>query len=601
MATTASSPSTLKPALTYRDRWQLIGGERLYVFVRWLVILILAGLLMQGLNQEVWPVSLESKPVVLILWGYAAFSLIMTLILLIPPLHGLLNPACFIDLLILASLMLVNPDLNGLLFPIYLFPVIVLALRYGDMHGIMTGIIAAMVYTAGFLGWHMVFKGESAPLELADYVPFGLQLVGLLVVPWIANSMVEYWSADNRRRVAQAQEQVTQAKQETQAAREQMRTVFTVASTLAETLRGDKILESLFREGQKLVPYSAGVALLPTGKPGELSVVAGHGLALTDMAMKIIVTQGSTLRAALFPPPNPRLIPDIGQDADVQPITTLRASKATCVIPLCNGIQVYGLALFVRQDTTPFTDDQLGFLTALTNYATVALINQDLMAEVKKERLDMATAEEHARHWLARDIHDGLAQKLAAITMNVEFIKRLIKDNPEEAIRELDKLSDLYKRANYDVRTLLGELKPTTLETKGLPTALEEYVERIKPIHEHIEFVVEKKGVSGMTMSKEAKGTLFNIAQESINNALKYAEPKHIWLRMQRDGYRFIMVIEDDGKGFNVEESKERAKARGSHGLSNLSDRARMIDGVTEIVSEPGKGTMVRVTVPLEV
>lgn len=600
MATTANSPSALKPALPYRARLEMIGGERLYVFVRWLIVLTLAGLLTLGLKEALWPVSLKSEPVVLIIWGYAAFTVFMTLVLLIPPLHGLLNPSGFVDWLFIGGLMLASGALHPILFPLYLLPLVVLSLRYGELQGFGTGIVAALLYAAAFLGYPLVAEDGAASLPLLD-LPLVVQTVTLLLVPWVLTSTVEHWTADNRHMVTKSQDQVALAKQEAQTARDQMQTVFVVASALTETLRGDKVLECLFREGQKLVPYSSAAALIPTGKPGEVSVIAGHGLALTDIGITIILTQGSPLQAAMFPPPGPRLLADISQHADVQPISTFRASKSTCVIPLSNGVQVYGLTLFLRPDTTPFGEEQVRMLNALVSYATVALINHDLMIEVKQERLDMATAEEHARHWLARDIHDGLAQKLAAMTMNADFIKRLMRDNPEEAIKELDKLTELYKRANYDVRTLLGELKPTTLETKGLPTALEEYVERIKAVNEHIQFAVEKKGVSGMTISKEAKGTLFNIAQESINNALKYAEPKHIWLRLHRDGYRFTMIIQDDGKGFNVEESKERAKARGSHGLSNLSDRARMIDGVTEIISEPGKGTIVRVTIPLEV
>jgi signal transduction histidine kinase len=116
-----------------------------------------------------------------------------------------------------------------------------------------------------------------------------------------------------------------------------------------------------------------------------------------------------------------------------------------------------------------------------------------------------------------------------------------------------------------------------------------------------VQFIFEAKGVSGMTLAKEAQGTLFNIVQESLNNALKYAEARHIWLKLERSGYRLQITIRDDGKGFNVEEGKARAKARGSYGLSNLSDRARLINGRTEIESEPGQGTTIRVHVPLEV
>jgi signal transduction histidine kinase len=295
------------------------------------------------------------------------------------------------------------------------------------------------------------------------------------------------------------------------------------------------------------------------------------------------------------------LIDDISQEPDLQHITTLQECRAACLVPLRAGVQVFGLIIIARQDSTPFSSDELNILDALSSYATVALVNQELSSEVKKERINMATAEDHARHWLAREIHDNLAQKLAAITMNIDFLKRMMQEDPSGANAELDKIGELFKRANFDVRTLLGELKPTTLETEGLPAALEEYLKRLRTRYDEMQILFEAKGVSGLSLDKEAKSTLFNIVQESVNNSLKYAEPKHIWVRMERAGYRLTITIQDDGKGFNVEESKAKARARGSHGLSNLEDRARMIDGVTEIVSAPGKGSTVKVTVPLEV
>jgi signal transduction histidine kinase len=177
----------------------------------------------------------------------------------------------------------------------------------------------------------------------------------------------------------------------------------------------------------------------------------------------------------------------------------------------------------------------------------------------------------------------------------------MIEHDPASAVAEIDKLADIFKRANFDVRTLLGELKPTTLETKGLPAALDEYLERLRFHNEKVKIVLDTRNVSGMTLEKEVRSTLFNIVQESVNNALKYAEPQNIWVTLEREGYRLTVTIQDDGKGFNVEESKSRAKARGSHGLSNLHERARLIDGVTDIVSAPGQGTTIRVTVPLDV
>jgi signal transduction histidine kinase len=92
----------------------------------------------------------------------------------------------------------------------------------------------------------------------------------------------------------------------------------------------------------------------------------------------------------------------------------------------------------------------------------------------------------------------------------------------------------------------------------------------------------------------------FNIAQESLNNALKYAEAQHIWVRCKTDGTHLSMTIQDDGKGFDVEKSKETARKRGSFGLFNISDRARLVGGEAQVLSKIGKGSFVRVIAPVQ-
>jgi signal transduction histidine kinase len=569
------------------------------MLVRWFILIVLVLFAALVRQAPLWPLAPGEDIFLTVLLGYAGLCVLLTIALFIPQLRGVFGPAYALDILAFSLAGFFSGEPNAILFPLYIFPLVGIALRYGTLTGTLFGIFATISYVVAAFGAGSALSGEE--VATVAYMRLLLQGVVLISAPWVISTLVEQWSTNNTRRVTEARTDADQARQATELIRSQMQAIFTTATSLSSTLRGDQVLNALLREGQKLVPYTAGLALLPKHNPGELEVAAGHNLSLVDPGVTVKIVKGSIVARSLYPPATPQLIADISQQEDVQSLTTLHTCKAACLIPLVAGVDVYGLVLFARDTSTPFSQDELNMLVALTSYATVALINDDLGREVQQDRVNIATAEEHARHWLAREIHDGLAQKLAAITMNTDFIKRLIEEDPAMAVTELDKLGDIFKRANYDVRTLLGELKPTTLETKGLPAALEEYLERLRPYNEKVQFIFEAKGVSGMTLAKEAQGTLFNIVQESLNNALKYAEARHIWLKLERSGYRLQITIRDDGKGFNVEEGKARAKARGSYGLSNLSDRARLINGRTEIESEPGQGTTIRVHVPLEV
>jgi signal transduction histidine kinase len=580
-----------------------LGGERLYAVVRWVILVVLVDFAVMISQVSLWPLSLDSDPLTLLLAGYAIFCLLTTGVLFIPPLRGLLHIGYAVDILVITLAAFLSGDSSAIFFPLYLLPLLGVAMRYGALTGLLFGFFSALCYLGAAFGEGSLFAQGFDTLVVRDYLSFGLQALVLISAPWIVSNLAAYWSQTNRKRVELAEEQVVQAHQETQIIRDQVQSLFAVAASLTTTMRGEHVLDVLFRESKKLVPYTAGMALLPKERDNrnQLIVATGDGLSLVDPGLTVEVQKGSAVATGLYPPATPQFLTDISQEEDLQNLTTFRSCRAACIVSMLAGVHVHGLLVFAREDTTAFTQDEVNILNALAQYATVAFVNRELEEDVKQDRVNLAKAEENARHWLAREIHDGLAQKLAAIVMNTEFIKRMIEHDSDAAKKELDKLGEIFKRANYDVRTLLGELKPTTLETKGLAAALREYVERLQVQREHIEFVVEAKGVAGMTLSQEAQSTLFNIVQESLNNAMKYAEPQHIWLKLLREGYRLTITIQDDGKGFDVEESKARARARGSYGLSNLNDRAKLIGGTTEIHSTPGEGTTIRVFVPLEV
>jgi signal transduction histidine kinase len=236
--------------------------------------------------------------------------------------------------------------------------------------------------------------------------------------------------------------------------------------------------------------------------------------------------------------------------------------------------------------------------TTLVSYGLVVLQNAQLVAELRAERNNLLAREEEVRKQLNRDLHDGPAQALAAITMTLGFIKRLYEKEPERVVPELDKLAALAGRANHEVRTLLFELRPLVLETQGLLPTLQQYLERFdqgKPP----QIALEGDDTIG-PLTKRVQGTLFNIVQESVNNAIKHAQAQHIWIRIQRQGDDVLLTIQDDGKGFDLQSVKASYDQRGSFGLLSLEERARLVGGTAEIISAVGAGTTVRVVVPLD-
>jgi signal transduction histidine kinase len=180
--------------------------------------------------------------------------------------------------------------------------------------------------------------------------------------------------------------------------------------------------------------------------------------------------------------------------------------------------------------------------------------------------------------------------------MNVEFIKRLLERDPPRVLPELDKLGALAKHTTHEVRTMLFELRPLVLETQGLEVTLQQYLERFQGNGTQI--ILESPNVSA-NLDTKTEGTLFNIIQESINNALKYAKADHVWVRLKQSQNTLEVTIQDDGRGFDLQKVMSSYEQRGSFGLLNIEERAKLIGGMAELHSAPGAGTTVRVIVPL--
>lgn len=617
----ATTTSLSSPAVS-ADRWRLLGGERFYAIARWLTIALLAAITGLLTGAPFWPVTLSSPPMLIVLWAYGIFSLVATVALFIPGSGCLMERAYIVDLLFISLMTFFGGEQVVIFFPLYLIPLINAALRNPPLVSLFSGLAAALLYVLAFLGWHLLIAAD-APVGLnifsnlslglpslamsgADVdakgtalnsMALGLYALTLIFVPLLTSGLAERWSENNRARVLQARQQAEQALTEARAYRDQMRSLYEVAYTLSTSVDYRQVLEVTLRESQKLVPFRAGFVLLASGQPDELYVAASQSLSPADQMRRITVAHG--LSAALCST-EPRVIPDLSLEPDLQGFESLRDAKRACLIPLRVGMRTYGLFVVVSDAPDAFSEEQVANLTALANYAIIALHNAQLIFDLKEERNKLISKEEQVRHQLARDLHDGPAQALAAITMNVEFIKRLLERDPSRVLEELDKLSALAKRTTYEVRTMLFELRPLVLETQGLRATLEQYIERFRNEQAGPQIVLEADDLSDVRLGSKAEGTLFNIIQEAVNNALKHARAAHIWVRLRREGGHLVGVIEDDGVGFDMQSVLRSYEKRGSFGLLNIDERARLVGGSAQISSTPGKGTKVTVIVPLE-
>jgi signal transduction histidine kinase len=290
---------------------------------------------------------------------------------------------------------------------------------------------------------------------------------------------------------------------------------------------------------------------------------------------------------------------EIAQDPEISRVVSIRSCKSAYCIPLRSGLDIYGVLLFAHPDKVFFAQENCEILDIMAIQAMNAIQNARLYQDLAQEKERLAETQEETRRKLARDLHDGPTQSVAAIAMRVNFARRLIERNPKEASEELFKIEDLARKTTKEIRHMLFTLRPLALESKGLRAALEAMAEKMQETYEQEVYIeVDDNIVAQLDMGKQ--GVIFNIADEAVNNARKHAQAAHIWIRL-KPAQRGLALLEirDDGIGFDVEKTKSSYENRGSLGLINLQERSELINGVLQIQSKPGVGTRVQVYIPL--
>lgn len=562
-----------------------LGGDRLYAVARWLLLalLFMVTTLLHGLPLLPPPTTHLFG---YIFWGYVVFAAAISGLTLVPNAHRFLSWSYALDVALLGALAFAGPTTPSSYTALMLLPLVAAALRLKRTQ------VLALSITAVILSIAVLFRSG----EDIDVLGFASQATMFGILPWLVNLLSEQWAVDNRQRVIIAEQRSTQALAHAESYRDRMRALYEVAVSLNTTGNPASVLEATLAECARILPYHTGAIVLPTGAPNEVYVIASRNLGTNETNTRITVgtgTLGAVLRGG-----NGGILQHAHGEPELAQLPSLTARQTVLILPLRSTRRTFGLVLF-GSDEAQLNVEQMEMATTLVSYGLVALQNAQLIEELRTERNNLLTREEEVRKQLNRDLHDGPAQALAAITMTLAFIKKLIEKEPQRVIPELDKLSAVAQRANHEVRTLLFELRPLVLETQGLLPTLQQYLERFDNASNIPKILIEG-GEDVGPLTKRVQGTLFNIVQESVNNAIKHAQAKHIWIRVNKHADELILTIQDDGKGFDLQAVKVSYDQRGSFGLLSLEERARLAGGVAELLSAPGAGTTVRVVVPME-
>ncbi|ADU95624.1 sensor histidine kinase [Geobacillus sp. Y412MC52] len=244
-------------------------------------------------------------------------------------------------------------------------------------------------------------------------------------------------------------------------------------------------------------------------------------------------------------------------------------------------------------------DYLVGQITVVLHYLNSDFRQVGELIEGAKQKqefgLKIIEAQEEERRRLSREIHDGPAQLLAHVLLRSDLVEKVIKERgTEAAIAEIRDFRKMVRSALSEVRRIIYDLRPMALDDLGLVPTLKKYLQTTEEYNKgvHISFVHIGEEIR---LPSRMEAAVFRLVQESVQNALKHAEARHIDVKMEVTCDHLLVSVKDDGKGFDPSVKKENA-----FGLIGMRERVELLGGTLDIRSKIGSGTTVFIRVPLD-
>lgn len=209
----------------------------------------------------------------------------------------------------------------------------------------------------------------------------------------------------------------------------------------------------------------------------------------------------------------------------------------------------------------------------------------------------LSAAEETERGRVSRELHDRLGQDLTAIKLGLQILRKRRACPPAvcQSIAKLEKLADSLMR---DIHRLAWELRPAALDDFGLEMALRRYADEWAALS-RVPVDFHSRGTSPRRLTPELETTLYRITREALTNVFRHAEARRVSVLLERRADHVLLIVEDDGKGFNAGALLQEPATGGKLGLLGMQERAGLAGGSLEIESTPGAGTTVFARLPL--
>lgn len=252
------------------------------------------------------------------------------------------------------------------------------------------------------------------------------------------------------------------------------------------------------------------------------------------------------------------------------------------------------LGLLLPQKQAPDETQRL-FLGAASDIMALLLLH----LEWRRSEQQAVTQQERAR--IARELHDSVVQDMAHVMQKLDYIQRIVEQQPAAAHNELDQARAIVSRSLRDLRSGIASLVPIPLEEQEFDEALKSLLHEYSLNMPHLKITYDMQHLS--LWPQVLRAPVYRFMQEALNNIRKHASASEVSIRIRQASGLGVVQVSDNGRGFVPEQvrggAQEREGSIGHLGLASMEERVRQAGGVLEIQSRPGAGTTLKARFPL--
>ena len=350
----------------------------------------------------------------------------------------------------------------------------------------------------------------------------------------------------------------------------------------------EPVLQRLVHSARELAGAKYAALGIPDGEGAFASfITSGMSDELIEAMGPLPRTHG--MLGAMLESAEPHLTDDITQDPRFRGWwpSAHPMMRSFLGVPIVTRGEVLGAVyLTEKEDGSMFSSADQKLIELLAAHAAIAIENTRLYERSR----ELSIIEERNR--LARELHDSVTQRLFGVALAAESASTLLQRDPSKAAVELARVSELARGAMEELRAVVFELRPGSLEAEGLATVLRKHVEVLRRVSG---VQIELKTCDVPRLAPGPATQVLRIAQEALGNALRHSSAKRIAVKLGGDGERLFLVVDDDGCGFDPAGPEVRGQRLG---LTSMEERATELGGTLRVTSELGAGTTVRLETP---